>query len=104
MMKEHRRLHRQVQHRPKIHHLQPFILHVCLISSPRLSMMRSMNWSSYPQEEFPGAPLPLHIMAINGAHADEIDDCNNDLVMAIAKVGPNKKSSDFVSRFIWTKL
>ena len=79
-MKEYRQLHRQVQHRMQTHHLQ------ALIPSLRPSMKRSMTRSSCPCWKCPEAPLPLQIKATNWPPADEIDPCNNDLVVTITEV------------------
>jgi len=78
-MKEYQQLQCWVQHSLLIHHFQTLI-------SPQPSTMRSMAWSSCPRWERPKAPLPLHIKAIDWPPADEIDACNDDLIVAIIEV------------------
>jgi hypothetical protein len=45
-----------------------------------------MPQSRYPRRGHPEAPLPLWIKARNWPSTDEIDACNDELVMAIAEV------------------
>ena len=49
-------------------------------------MKRSMTRSSCPRWKRPEAPLLLQIKATNWLPADEIDVCNDDLVVVITEV------------------
>ena len=48
--------------------------------------MRSMIHSGSVRRGFPEGPLPLQIGATNWLPANEIDACNDDLVVAITQV------------------
>ena len=48
--------------------------------------MRSLTRSRCLRRGLLEGPLPLQIMAINWPPADEIDACNDDLVVVIAEV------------------
>jgi hypothetical protein len=49
-------------------------------------MMRSMTPSSYLRWGRLEAPLPLQVMVTIGPPSDNIDACNDDLIVAIIKV------------------
>ena len=48
--------------------------------------MRSMTWSRCLRRGLPEGPLPLQIEATNWPPANEIDACNDDLVVTITEV------------------
>ena len=48
--------------------------------------MRSLTRSRCLRRELPEGPLPLQIMATNWPPPDEIDACNDDLVVVITEV------------------
>ena len=49
-------------------------------------MMRSMTQSRCLHREFPEGPLPLQIEATSWPPANELNACNDDLVVAIIEV------------------